>query len=139
VAISSVFAMVALGIWGDLMSATIAQITAVVLTLLFLSCADSNCPLISGKTLVYLGNISYLLYLVHWPMLQIPRLYVGLPLSGLTISILLLFTLMLAALIHKIFESPIRYMPSLVNSLRKTAIAMTTSIVFTLTLLRMVQ
>lgn len=56
----------------------------------------------------WLGNISYPLYLWHWPVLVIPSIHYG---SSLTISerfIAIALTLLLADLTHRFVEQPLR-------------------------------
>ena len=56
----------------------------------------------------WLGNISYPLYLWHWPVLVIPHLYLGRELSILERLIAILLTLILSDLTHRFVEQPIR-------------------------------
>ena len=62
----------------------------------------------NSRVVQWLGEVSYPLYLWHWPLLVIPALYFrdGLPLSA-TLSLLSL-TIILAGLTHKYIERPIR-------------------------------
>ena len=62
----------------------------------------------NSRVVQWLGEVSYPLYLWHWPLLVIPALYFrdGLPLSA-TLSLLSL-TIILAGLTHKFIERPIR-------------------------------
>ena len=57
----------------------------------------------------WLGEISYPLYLWHWPLLVIPMVYLG---RGLTIVervVAILATVLLAHLTHKFIEQPFRH------------------------------
>ena len=57
----------------------------------------------------WLGEISYPLYLWHWPLLVIPMVYLG---RGLTIVervVAILATVLLAHLTHKFIEQPLRH------------------------------
>ena len=56
----------------------------------------------------WLGNISYPLYLWHWPVLVIPHLYLGRELSILERLIAILLTLILSDLTHRFVEQPLR-------------------------------
>ena len=56
----------------------------------------------------WLGNISYPLYLWHWPVLVIPHLYLGRELSILERLIAILLTLILSDLSHRFVEQPLR-------------------------------
>ena len=57
----------------------------------------------------WLGEISYPLYLWHWPVLVIPSVTWGRSLSYLEILLCVLATLILADLTHRFIEDPIRY------------------------------
>ena len=56
----------------------------------------------------WLGNISYPLYLWHWPVLVIPNLYLGRDLSIMERLMAIVLTLILADLTHRFVEQPIR-------------------------------
>ena len=56
----------------------------------------------------WLGNISYPLYLWHWPVLVIPHLYLGRELSIIERLIAIFLTLILADLTHRFVEQPLR-------------------------------
>ena len=56
----------------------------------------------------WLGNISYPLYLWHWPVLVIPNLYLGRELSIIERLIAIVLTLILADLTHRFVEQPLR-------------------------------
>jgi hypothetical protein len=62
----------------------------------------------NSRIVQWLGEVSYPLYLWHWPLLVIPTVYFrdGLPLSA--IVLLLSLTIILAGLTHKFVERPIR-------------------------------
>jgi peptidoglycan/LPS O-acetylase OafA/YrhL len=72
-------------------------------------------PLISNKVMVYLGDLSYLLYLVHWPVLHIFNLYKGTPATLLESLILLIVVFVLSIALHHGFENPIRYSKRLMS------------------------
>ncbi len=57
----------------------------------------------------WLGEISYPLYLWHWPVLVIPSVTWGRSLIHLEIFLCVLATLILADLTHRFIEDPIRY------------------------------
>jgi peptidoglycan/LPS O-acetylase OafA/YrhL len=61
--------------------------------------------LLSGKMLVYLGVISYGLYLWHYPILYVLRMFNGLPESMIAI-IALVLTVAIAALSDRLIERP---------------------------------
>ena len=56
----------------------------------------------------WLGDISYPLYLWHWPVLVIPHLYLGRELSIIERLIAIVLTLILADLTHRFVEQPLR-------------------------------
>jgi peptidoglycan/LPS O-acetylase OafA/YrhL len=57
----------------------------------------------------WLGEISYPLYLWHWPVLVIPSVTWGRSLTYLEIFLCVLATLIFADLTHRFIEDPIRY------------------------------
>jgi len=57
----------------------------------------------------WLGEISYPLYLWHWPLLVIPMVYFGRGLSIFERVIAILATLLLADLTHRYIEQPLRH------------------------------
>ncbi len=60
-------------------------------------------------TVQWLGEISYPLYLWHWPFLVIPALYFGRNLSILERIAAVIATIIAAWFTHKFIEDPIRY------------------------------
>lgn len=65
--------------------------------------------LLSAPPLVFLGLISYSLYLWHWSVLTLARWTVGL--TSLTLPLLLALTLVLAVLSWRFLEEPLRRSP----------------------------
>jgi hypothetical protein len=61
------------------------------------------------KIVQWLGEISYPLYLWHWPVLVIPSVAWGRSLVAYELLICVLLTALLADLTHRIIEDPIRY------------------------------
>jgi peptidoglycan/LPS O-acetylase OafA/YrhL len=57
----------------------------------------------------WLGEISYPLYLWHWPLLVIPMVYFGRGLSIIERAIAILATVLLADLTHRYIEQPLRH------------------------------
>ena len=90
---------------------------------------------LSLKPMTYLGDISYLVYLWHWPILTILSV-ISLDFGGVEIARVLLLTLILSVITHHIFENPIRFSstlrsrPALTVSLGLVTIATTTLILF---------
>ena len=63
----------------------------------------------NNKVTQWLGEISYPLYLWHWPVLVIPSIYWARPLSLTEKIFLLLLTAFLADLTNRFIEQPLRY------------------------------
>lgn len=78
----------------------------------------------------WLGNISYPLYLWHWPVLVIPHLYLGRDLSIMERLIAIVLTLILADLTHRFVENPLR-----VREFSQTRILASAALVTILTLI----
>jgi peptidoglycan/LPS O-acetylase OafA/YrhL len=57
----------------------------------------------------WLGEISYPLYLWHWPLLVIPMVYLGRGLSIVERAVAILATLLFADLTHRYIEQPLRH------------------------------
>ncbi|MGI9171043.1 MAG: acyltransferase family protein, partial [Candidatus Nanopelagicus sp.] len=65
--------------------------------------------LANNKITQWLGAISYSLYLWHWPVLLLPKIYLDRPLLGIEKVICVAITIILAHLTFKFVEQPIRY------------------------------
>lgn len=74
--------------------------------------AAVNRGLLSLRPVVYIGLISYPLYLWHWPLLSLARIWTGAELSNLTAGALACAAVALAALTYHLVETPIRAMRS---------------------------
>jgi len=61
------------------------------------------------KVVQWLGEISYPLYLWHWPLLVIPAVYFGRGLHIYERALCVLATLLLAHLTHRFVEEPLRH------------------------------
>ncbi|CNI92058.1 acyltransferase family protein [Yersinia intermedia] len=68
-----------------------------------------NKKILSNKILVWLGVISFPLYLWHWPILSFLRIVNGGMPSGLTRFIAVILSILLAWLTFKVVESKIRF------------------------------
>ena len=90
-----------------------AAILPVLATSLLILSLDKWPPLIShigeNRVTQWLGEISYPLYLWHWPILVIPTICLSRSLNMWEIVGLLLLTTLLAGLTHTFVETPIRY------------------------------
>jgi hypothetical protein len=60
-------------------------------------------------TVQWLGKISYPLYLWHWPVLVIPKLYLSRELNSFEIALAIVLILVLSDLTHRFIEEPLRY------------------------------
>ena len=68
-----------------------------------------NKTILSNKIIVWLGLISFPLYLYHWPLFSFTRIVGGEQLSeGIRLSIIL-FSIVLAHITYKFIENPIRF------------------------------
>jgi peptidoglycan/LPS O-acetylase OafA/YrhL len=61
------------------------------------------------RVIQWLGEISYPLYLWHWPLLVIPMVYLGRGLHIYERAIAIITTLILADLTHRFIEQPLRH------------------------------
>lgn len=77
----------------------------------------------------WLGEISYPLYLWHWPALVLPAAYLGRPLRISERAICIALTIVLAHLTHIYIEEPIRYRKFQPRTLVRAAALATTSFV----------
>lgn len=76
--------------------------------------------IISHKTVVFVGLISYSLYLWHWPIISFTQ-YLGLDLVGLTQLSVIVLSFIFAYLSWKFVEQPIRHakLPTLGSAMKK--------------------
>lgn len=82
---------------------------------------DQKIHLLHSTALKYFGDISFLLYLWHWPILTIAKNYFPsfeLPHTVLVLSITLIFS----AITHKTFEKPLRRNEKLLQKPRVTIV-----------------
>lgn len=96
-------------------------------------------PSLSNKAMVYLGDLSYLLYLVHWPVLHIFNLYQGTPANLLESLTLLSLVFLLSIALHHGFENPIRYSNILMRKTSLTIWLGLTAIVITFLSLNLIR
>jgi peptidoglycan/LPS O-acetylase OafA/YrhL len=73
----------------------------------------------------WLGEISYPLYLWHWPLLVLPSTYFARPLHVYERIIAILLTLLFADLTHRFIEEPYRHKRISTNTIFKRATAIT--------------
>ena len=85
-----------------------------------------------NEIVFYIGGISYVLYLWHWPLIAIWEKYQGVVLHGFQPLAILGVALILSILTHHLLENPIRYFEYLVVrsslSIASGAILVTTAI-----------
>jgi len=84
----------------------------VVGTVLIIFAGPSSCInryLLSNKSLVWLGVISYPLYLWHWPLLSFAKILYGASIDRGIRLVLILASIVLAWLTYKIIERPLRF------------------------------
>ena len=83
---------------------------------LLLVVSDPTVKLVLGnRAMHYLGDLSFVLYLWHWPVIELHR---QLSISSLTTSasiLVLVITFVLAVITHHFFENPIRFNKYLVQ------------------------
>jgi peptidoglycan/LPS O-acetylase OafA/YrhL len=76
-----------------------------------------NRTIFSNRLLVWIGLISYPLYLWHWPLLSLSRIIEGHPLSNTVKFLLIILSIILSALTYYLIEKPIRF--TLQNKLKE--------------------
>jgi peptidoglycan/LPS O-acetylase OafA/YrhL len=70
-----------------------------------------NRRILGQRILVWIGLISYPLYLWHWPLLSFARISAGSPPSPLSRALILVFSILLGWLTYVCLETPIRRSP----------------------------
>lgn len=81
----------------------------VVLATLAVLVFGENIRLLKTRVMVLVGDLSYILYLVHWPVLQGYRIYIGDEPTVAEKAGLLGLVFLSSFLINRFFENPIRY------------------------------
>lgn len=74
--------------------------------------------LLDTRPMRYIGDISFSLYLWHWPLLIIPPAYLGRPLDSIEQITAVCFSFCVAALSYKFIELPIRDTPRIKSNRR---------------------
>ena len=131
----SVFIVSSLFIEPTMQWPSLQTLPVIIATLLLLAHNFRIAPnrLLQNRVLVYLGDISYVLYLWHWPIFTIYRAYVTT--YGPTEKIYtILATVALSVATHHFIENPIRFSkqvsPVLSISIGVSAIAATSGLLF---------
>jgi peptidoglycan/LPS O-acetylase OafA/YrhL len=92
---------------------------------------------LENRVLTYIGDLSYIIYLWHWPVLVIARSYCG-KFGAKEILLVIALTIVLSVTTHHFFENPVRYSriltsrPAITVGLGTIAIAATAAMLFTL-------
>jgi peptidoglycan/LPS O-acetylase OafA/YrhL len=95
----------------------LATIPVVVAALILIAPGESGNFLrrtLENPITYYLGGISYVLYLWHWPVIALWEKYQGSTLHGLEPLNVLAIALVLSVATHHLVENPIRFSPYLV-------------------------
>jgi len=123
--------------WGIFQILSAVLLTAILLRLGESTDGDLFEKIFSKRrALVYMGDISYSLYLWHWPVIYFFGLFLsdtknrGLPENVKYIFFAYILIFLLSALTYKFIENPIRHLPSLVSSSKKTFSFALMSIIF---------
>lgn len=83
--------------------------TAAAALLIWLNANNKVTAFLSNRTIVWVGTLSYSLYLWHWPILALLRYYTGSQLLGLAHTILfILLTIAFASASYYLIETPLR-------------------------------
>jgi peptidoglycan/LPS O-acetylase OafA/YrhL len=90
--------------------------------------------LLENKVITYIGDLSYIIYLWHWPVLTITRSYYS-QLGTQEVLLVIALTALLSVLTHHFFENPVRYSQTLSRRPKITVGAGTIAIAATATTL----
>ncbi|MEI6763623.1 MAG: acyltransferase [Actinomycetes bacterium] len=95
----------------------LATIPIVISALVLIAPGDGSVlrRILENRVTYYLGGISYVLYLWHWPIIALWEKYQGRTLHGLQPIVVLAIALALSILTHHLIENPIRFSSYLVN------------------------
>lgn len=89
--------------------AALAPVLGTALILMSMQAGSIGSSLLSNRVLVYLGLISYPLYLWHWPVLSLARMMKGASLSPIESIALLIISALLAFLTYSLLEKRVRH------------------------------
>jgi hypothetical protein len=119
--------------WPRLTTIPIIAATAI---LLLRNPRLGNFSIVENRVATYIGDLSYIIYLWHWPVLTITKGYYG-KFGASEILIVIAATALLSVASHHLFENPLRYSKALSTKPALTvlagviAIAATTTTLFT--------
>jgi peptidoglycan/LPS O-acetylase OafA/YrhL len=83
---------------------------ALIAVVVLLNVSNANLQFLLGNRLMhYVGDLSFVLYLWHWPVIELHRQLANTPLSTGVLISLLVITFILAIITHHFFENPIRF------------------------------
>lgn len=104
-------------------------IPALLAVAVLLTVSNTHLKFILGNRVMhYIGDLSFVLYLWHWPVIELHRQIANTPLSTGDLISLLVITFILAIITHHFFENPIRFNKYLVQHSGVTVISGTTAI-----------
>jgi peptidoglycan/LPS O-acetylase OafA/YrhL len=117
--------------WPRLTTIPVVLATAV---LLLRNPRIESFALLENKVITYIGDLSYIIYLWHWPVLTITRSYYS-QLGTQEVLLVIALTALLSVLTHHLFENPVRYSQTLSRRPKITVGAGTIAIAATATTL----
>lgn len=88
-----------------------------------------NRRILSMPLLVWIGLISYPLYLWHWPLLSFATIKSGQPPTGVLLAVLISTSVLLAWVTYRVVEYPIRFGPATTWTIPALCTALTTMLV----------
>ncbi len=97
--------------WPRLTTIPIVLATLILLTR---NARITSFPLLENKTAAYIGDLSYIIYLWHWPVLVITKGYYA-QFGWQEIALVIGITALLSVITHHFYENPIRYSHALIN------------------------
>ncbi len=87
---------------------TIIPVLGTVLIIIFANSSSFSGLILSNRPMVFVGLISYSLYLWHYPIFVFSRLYIINDLTSINYIILILFTFLFSYFTYKFIEQPFR-------------------------------
>jgi peptidoglycan/LPS O-acetylase OafA/YrhL len=102
----------------------LALLPALLATWVLLNVSSKSLQIVLGNpTLHYIGDLSFVLYLWHWPVIELHRQLATGPLTNNDLITLFLITFVLAVATHHLIENPIRFNTYLVQHPGTTVVA----------------